>query len=448
MKSSLIINSIDANNQARQKSFPNINPNATDANVCTFAKKVNALTTNEFVSAIRVDKKPLDDSTPEPVVKQTPTLTLSEFTKDGTTYTATITYNGDGELTTTTGSIDDVTLIVEATETFSGTLSAPETDNFLAASVEFRYVIKQTPTLSVSDFTVSNGNFVAAITYDGDGTLSTNLGTISNRKLYIPDSGDNFNGTVTASETDNFLAASADFVCGVKLKGDLGASNVYLSGTAGHDSLHGHINNGFTAMGGAGNDTITMDLCNNVLVDAGDGDDYIPNAYTAQASPLTVFGGKGNDSIYDSNNGPSTIYGGEGNDSIRVTTGEKKVYGDAGNDTINTRHLGSGSVYGGAGDDFIKDENSFHVTISGGTGNDTILLSSIWGDSPPSRLIVYNAGDGNDSISGFGNVDTLKIVGSTFTTTTSGDDVIVNVGSEYITIQGGATVSPLNIVSA
>lgn len=429
MKSSLIINSIDANNQARQKSFANINPNATDANVCTFAKKVNALTTNEFVSAIRVDKKPLDDSTPEPVVKQTPTLTLSEFTKDGTTYTATITYTGDGELTTTTGSIDDVTLIVEATETFSGTLSAPETDNFLAASVNFSQVIKQTPTLSVGEFTKKGNNLVATITYDGDGTLSTNLGTISDKTLTIPDGGDNPNGTVSASEGDNFLAATANFAYGI-----------YIEGYFDHNQL---------ITGTSGNDTVeTRTVYSNITIATGAGDDFI-HANTAGTNYLLYDGGKGNDTIHVNGAGGTAISvdGGAGDDNISfyIDAPNSSISGGDGNDTIYASTGGTEpiSVFGGAGDDSIKVSNK--TTVVGGTGNDTFFLYN-----PPynNSALIYNAGDGNDLIQGFGPSNTLKIVGSAFTKSTVGNDVIVNVGSGHITIEGGATVSPLNIVSA
>lgn len=429
MKSSLIINSIDANNQARQKSFPNINPNATDANVCTFAKKVNALTTNEFVSAIRVDKKPLDDSTPEPVVKQTPTLTLSEFTKDGTTYTATITYTGDGELTTNLGSIDDVTLIVEATETFSGTISAPETDNYLAASVEFRYVIKQTPTLTIGDFKKSGNNLVATITYDGDGTLSTNLGTITDKTLTIPDTEGNPNGTVSASEGENYLAATANFAYGIYIEGYFD-NNQLITGTSGNDTVNAGIagKSNVTIATGAGDDSIySKPTAYNVLYDGGKGNDTI-FVNGAGGTAISVDGGAGDDNIDFYTNAPnSSISGGDGNDTIYAN--------GSGMEPI--------SVFGGAGDDSIKV--TYKTTVVGGTGNDTF---SVYNPSYNNSALIYNAGDGNDLIQGFGPNNTLKIVGSAFTKSTVGNDVIVNVGSEYITIQGGATVSPLNIVSA
>ena len=60
--SSLIIESTDQNGKKLQKTLGYINPNATDSNVCTFAKMLTALTTNQYVGASRVDKADISNA--------------------------------------------------------------------------------------------------------------------------------------------------------------------------------------------------------------------------------------------------------------------------------------------------------------------------------------------------------------------------------------------------
>ena len=60
--SSLIIESTDQNGKKLQKTLGYINPNATDANVCKFAKMLTALTTNQYVGASRVDKADISNA--------------------------------------------------------------------------------------------------------------------------------------------------------------------------------------------------------------------------------------------------------------------------------------------------------------------------------------------------------------------------------------------------
>ncbi len=105
----------------------------------------------------------------------------------------------------------------------------------------------------------------------------------------------------------------------------------------------------------------------------------------------------------------------------------------------------STSISGGAGSDTIKVAPSNNiVTINGATGNDFISLSSYAGKD----LLVYKAGDGNDSVTGFKTTDTLKIgngTSDTFTSVKSGSDVVIEVGMGKITLTGAASLSTLNV---
>ena len=55
-KTSLIITSIDQLGKSLQKTVTDVNPNATSAQLVTFATKLNALTTNSYVRTDRIDK--------------------------------------------------------------------------------------------------------------------------------------------------------------------------------------------------------------------------------------------------------------------------------------------------------------------------------------------------------------------------------------------------------
>ena len=134
----------------------------------------------------------------------------------------------------------------------------------------------------------------------------------------------------------------------------------------------------------------------------------------------------GADSIW-SYGGYSTINAGDGNDYISNYGSYSSISGGAGNDSIHNAF--GGGLIGVLGSS---------VTITGGTGNDSIYLEdshTYYGSK--SNKIQYAAGDGNDYITGLASGDTLKITGASYTTTKSGSDLIIGVGSGKITVNGG-----------
>ena len=80
-----------------------------------------------------------------------------------------------------------------------------------------------------------------------------------------------------------------------------------------------------------------------------------------------------------------------------------------------------------------------HVTINGGTGNDTITGSNIYDD-----LFMFAYNHGNDVITNFGNRDTLQITAGTLSTTKSNNDIIVSVKKSNttgkVTLKGAANI--------
>ena len=108
------------------------------------------------------------------------------------------------------------------------------------------------------------------------------------------------------------------------------------------------------------------------------------------------------------------------------------------------------SIRGGAGLTTItgsdKSDTIFagtgRTTINARGGNDYISLASA------KALVEYSSGDGNDVIAGFNKNSTLNISGTSYSSSTSGDNVVLNVGSGKITLEGAADLDNLNITSS
>ena len=110
------------------------------------------------------------------------------------------------------------------------------------------------------------------------------------------------------------------------------------------------------------------------------------------------------------------------------------------NDTITN----SGSyvkINAGAAADVIKSYSS-KVTIDGGTGNYSI--------SNKGKHIVYQfgSGDGKDTIIGFNDGDTVQITEGSYTSKTSGKNVIVSVGNDKLTLKNASDKSINFIISS
>ena len=131
-----------------------------------------------------------------------------------------------------------------------------------------------------------------------------------------------------------------------------------------------------------------------------------------------------------SNYSDDTLIIGTDYDDTIINRGEDvTIVGGDGNDIIDN-YEEDASINGGAGnDDIYNSSDGEEVTINGGLGNDTLYLT---GDR---QVVNYAAGDGNDVVYNFGSTDTLNITSGTYTTTKSGNDLIVNVGSGSITLK-------------
>ncbi|MBM1219448.1 Hint domain-containing protein [Ponticoccus sp. SC2-23] len=285
-----------------------------------------------------------------------------------------------------------------------------------------------------------------------------------------------------------------------------------LFGDAGDDIIDFGFDNGGIAYGGDGNDEIVSYDAGGVEIHGDAGDDFI----LAGVDNDTIFGGTGNDDI-SAYGGQDTIYGGAGNDLVDGMGGADFIYGDAGDDTIFgggdndlivvNETSGSDTIGGGetgndndtldfasttdtggvnilftgdeAGDydigtgaadgTFTEIENlfltdfddtvdatndSFGVTIDGGTGDDDItggtgddLLYGGIGDD------TVSGGAGNDSVIGEAGNDILSgDVGNDFLNGVDGNDVLyggggvdaIEAGIGDDTLYGGADDDSIN----
>ena len=306
----------------------------------------------------------------------------------------------------------------------------------------------------------SEGNY-HSLTYE-DGVLVSDVITWTNTNS------NSSSGTSSSGRTSAYDSTANDTTRG-------GSSNYLvntaLSGTAGNDSLNNFGAN-VTVYGGAGDDLIYNGWfgSNSILLGESDNDSIF-----SYASNSLLKGGSGNDYLY-SGEGGSTLIAGSGNDNILVEKYSKStsdsytlidagagddninlysvksstINGGAGNDTINsTGH--SNRIFGGDGNDYIKgggSKNTSAETISGGKGDDTIEVSN--GTSGYAR-IYYSEGDGDDVITdGFhflsfqDDSDNPKneifiTGGASYSTMTSGSDIVISVGSGSITLKNSAT---------
>ena len=212
-----------------------------------------------------------------------------------------------------------------------------------------------------------------------------------------------------------------------------------VSGSAYEDVLKNSASK-VTISGGKSNDYIYNSGGSNVSINGGAGADQI----FVRGNKTTVITGAGNDFVY--------LYSNATNTKVNASSGDNEIYSMAqkatitaggGKDYIELYKSSSGNkVNAGGGNDSIYSSGS-SATISAGAGNDYLYLYS----SASGNVIEYSSGGGKDSIVGFDANDTLKIIDASFSTTTSGSDLKVNVDSGSVLLKGAKNISPTIILS-
>ncbi len=113
--------------------------------------------------------------------------------------------------------------------------------------------------------------------------------------------------------------------------------------------------------------------------------------------------------------------------------------GGAGNDTIVNHDWKAVSLNGGAGNDVIIDNSGsswageYH-TLNGGAGDDSLSLQP--GIGKREYVIEYAAGDGHDTVIGFNENDTLRLVNGTIDNISLNNfDARINVGEGSVLLK-------------
>ena len=230
----------------------------------------------------------------------------------------------------------------------------------------------------------------------------------------VGDGFDAFKDTGTTG-TDSILATADNVVIG--LQSGFGA-------TSGIEAISANGHAGVTIAGGSGNDTLDFSattLTGITAINGGAGNDTI----TGSAGADTIRGGTGTDTVNGGQGGDSYLVGaGDGADIYQDsgTTGTDSILAAADNVVISLRS-GFGAT---SGIEAISANGHAGVTLSGGTGNDTLDFSTV----TLTGIAAINGGAGNDKITGSSGTD-LIIGGAGIDTLTGGggkDTFVFNIG--------------------
>ena len=216
------------------------------------------------------------------------------------------------------------------------------------------------------------------------------------------------------------------------------ASNVTISGGKKNDYINNSGSN-VSISGGDGADQIYTSG-NKVTVTTGANDDFV--YLYSNATNAKVVTGSGNKEIHSAAQS-ATITAGSGNDYFMLyrNATQNTISAGGGKDSI---YIGAqtASINAGAGNDYIELYSSAtKTTVRAGTGNDSIESYST------GVVYEYASGDGKDTISGFSASDTLKIIDDSFSTTTSGNNTSVKVGSGSVLLKNAKNITPTIIMS-
>ncbi|WP_105436265.1 calcium-binding protein [Neorhizobium tomejilense] len=283
-------------------------------------------------------------------------------------------------------------------------------------------------------------------------------------------------GTATAKtgDGDDTIEIRAGAAFGVYGGGDDDRINIVATGIQMSElPTTGHI------YGGSGNDHIDIDSNGTVHgVYGEDGDDVIgitrtgndPDSWGRFGIDI-VNGGSGNDTMQlESSMNVGRIYGDRGDDLIDIKANgwADGIRGGDGNDSITAQAKDVSVLDGGAGDDTIVVNASHASYIDGGDGNDTIIvttdsfLRNISGGKGDDHVVLdnrgrteasyyFSAGDGRDvvatngplEISGFSEDGTQRLDMSKASITMDGDTVTIGFdgSSDSITVKLGGRMA-------
>jgi Ca2+-binding RTX toxin-like protein len=372
------------------------------------------------------------------------------------------------------GTGNDIYVVTNAADTFSGELAGAEVD-----TVQYSGTAAFTLATNIENITLTNATLATALT-TGNASNNVMIGNAFANTL----TGLVGNDTLTGNDGDDVLSGGDN---NDSLNG--GNGNDTLNGDAGVDTLTGGTATTFNTLnGGAGNDTYVVVNSEDVITEAatvGEIDNVqfagtavtdlsftlatnvenitltgslllnstgnvSANSMTGNGAANTLDGLGGNDTL-NGGAGNDTIFGFDGNDSLIGGTGNDNMIGGAGNDTYSVDSLTdvvNEVSDGGAGTaDIVNSTVTFtlgtgveNLTLGGtlainGTGNDVAnIINGNTGVNTISGLDgddTINAGTGNDVITGGAGKDTVI-------TGTGSDTIAFAVGNTDTIVTGAA----------
>lgn len=224
-----------------------------------------------------------------------------------------------------------------------------------------------------------------------------------------------------------------------------GAGTDVLFGGDGDDTLHGGdfgaavdvTDVTSSQLWSGGGDDFVFGAEGNDAIGGGGGDDVI----SAGAGNDTVFAGEDGDDTLNGGADDDVLFGSSGDDVVAGDGGEDELFGGTGNDNV-LGGAGDDTLYGGAGDD----------TLNGGVGDDTLRAGA--GED----VLIFEAGGGNDTASGFSleedqldlsatTTDFTDLAGLQAAATDTDDGVLLDLGGGDSLLLAGLAVSDLAAAS-
>jgi Ca2+-binding RTX toxin-like protein len=184
-----------------------------------------------------------------------------------------------------------------------------------------------------------------------------------------------------------FVDASGDEV-DIALALGGGADTLTITGTALADNVRFGSDNSVNLTADADADLTGADTAETITVNAGDGDDTVSGA-----------GGLGTGS--SAFPGTLMLNGGIGKDTLTGGGGADTINGDAGDDAIDGAGGADAAVNGGADNDTVNGGSGNDVALNGDAGDDTV-------DGGDGNDAAVNGGAGEDTLRGGSGSDTLN----------------------------------------
>jgi hypothetical protein len=303
-------------------------------------------------------------------------------------------------------------------------------------------------------FTIATSNatgmdFQSSTIRGGIGEDTINVGTYSSEINSMEVRGNEGNDTLNLSLTNlDGTASSIDFQGNegndtILVSADANVYDSTIGGGKGADDItfEGGTFNDSTLIGGFGTDTATADMTvKSSLIQLGNGtNDSTDSAdtlvYSGVISNSTVKGGAGGDTItmqLVDNSTATIIEGNLGNDTINISAAgdyeSTEFRLGAGADTLNLSGDGAGvsaDIFGGLGNDDINFSNVSGIVVEGGAGADAMEYEA--------NSVTYRMGFGDSTDASMDTIGAGAV--------TTGGQVIYQFNGEDLTIQSSETVT-------